>query len=63
MEPEPPVASRTRQRARKLILKPSKYSMAMKLDKRTEKSPEKLAAIKEAEVEEIKQIFEGLKAV
>jgi hypothetical protein len=31
-------------------LKPSKYSMAMKLDKRKEKSVEKIAAIKKAEV-------------
>ena len=62
-EPEPPVASRTRQQAGKSILKPSNYAMATKLDKRTEKDPVKLAAIKAAEVEEIKQIFEDLEAV
>ena len=64
IESEPPVASRTRQQAGKSILKLSKCSMATKLDKRMEKSLEKLAAIeKAAEVEEIKQIFEDLEAV
>ena len=62
-EPESPVASHTRQQVGKSILKPSKYSMATKLDKKTEKSPQKLAAIKKAEVKEIKQLFENLEAV
>ena len=62
-EAEPPVVSRTRQHTGKSILKPSKYTMATKLDKRSEKDPVKLAAIKVAEVKEIKQVFEGLKAV
>ena len=38
-EAEPPVASRRCQQAGKSILKPSKYTMATKLDKRTEKDP------------------------
>ena len=58
-EEEPPVASRTRQQVGKSILRPSKYTMATKLDKRTEKDPVKLAAIRTAEIEEIKQFFEG----
>ena len=63
-EADPPVASRTRQQTSKSILRPGKYSLATKLiDKRSEKDPVKLAAIKTAEVEEIKQVFEGLKAV
>ena len=62
-EPEPPVSSRTRQQTGASILRPSKYTMATKLNKRTETDPKKLEAIKQAEVQDIKQIVEGLEAV
>ena len=60
---ESPVASRTRQQVGKSILRPRKYTMATKLDKRSETNPAILAAIKTKEVEEIRRIFEGLQAV
>lgn len=45
-EPEPPVASCTRQQTGTSILRPSKYTMATKLDKRTEKIPRSLPRLK-----------------
>lgn len=56
---EAPVASHTRQQAGTSILKPSKYTMAKKIDQRTAKSPEKLAAIAKADMEEIELVFKG----
>ena len=58
-----PIASRTRQQSGKSILRPSKYSMATKLDKQTERDPKKLEAMKKAEREEVVQLFPDLKAV
>ena len=58
-----PVASRTRQQTGTSILKPNKYTMATKVSKNTAESPEKVAAIEKADVEEIELGFEGLKAV
>jgi hypothetical protein len=46
---EEPVPSHTRQQSGKSILRPSKYLMATKLDKRTERDPKKLEAMKKAD--------------
>ena len=62
LAPEP-VANHTRQQSGKSILRLSKYSMATKLDKRTEQDPKKLVAIRIPDREEIIQIFSEFKAV
>lgn len=55
------VASHTRQRSG--ILCSREYSMATKVNKRTEMDPKKKEAIKQAEVAEVKLLFKELKAM
>ena len=57
------VSSRTRLRSGESILRPSKYSMATKVDKRTIIDPVKKQAVEKAEGDEVDLILDGLKAV